>query len=83
VRVRLLIIALVISLLVWTTAAGALVYAQHQAGEERDFLLRFVCESVAIRVERGGPEATEFVVRFGAIMREHGAHCSPFVPGLP
>ena len=82
-KVRVLLAVLAITLLVWIGAAVALVSTQRQAGHERDFLLRFVCESVAIRIERDGLEAETFAVRFGKIMREAGASCKPKVPGLP
>jgi len=81
--VRLLLGALALTLIAWLGAAGALVSSEQQATRERALLLRFVCESVAIRLEHDGPEADAFAARFGKIMRQTGASCSPKVPGLP
>jgi hypothetical protein len=64
-------------------AVGLGLWMQRQTDQERDFLLAFVCESVALRLEQDGPTAEDFAARFGVIMREHHAHCSPPVKGLP
>ena len=64
-------------------ALGFGAFAQHQASQERDFVLSFVCDSIAIRLEQDGPAAEEFTARFATIMREHDVRCSPPVKGLP
>lgn len=62
----------------------ALVMQHEQARREgQAFLLRFVCDSIALRLEQDGPSAGEFAARFAVIMREHDARCSPPVKGLP
>ena len=63
--------------------AVPILYAQRQDRRERELVLRFVCDSIALRLEQDGPSAEQFAARFAIIMREHDARCSPPVKGLP
>ena len=64
-------------------ALGIGLLSMRAASQERDLLIDFVCDSVALRLEQDGPTAVEFAARFAVIMREHDARCSPPVKGLP
>ena len=64
-------------------ALGVGLLSMRAASQERDLLIDFVCDSIAVRLEQDGPTAEHFAARFAVIMREHDARCSPPVKGLP
>jgi hypothetical protein len=64
-------------------ALGIGLQTRHATSQERDLLIDFVCDSIAVRLEQDGPDAAHFAAHFAVIMREHDARCSPPVKGLP